>query len=94
MPSLLEPAFKAEVGHDRRDDRAAAKLAATLQVQGDKRHHLVAVDDPALLVDDDEAIGVAIQRDADVRAACDDRFLQELRDGSSRNPSLMLRPSG
>ena len=35
---------------------------------GDQRHDLVAVDDGAVLVDDDHAVGVAIERDADIGA--------------------------
>ncbi len=36
------------------------------------RQDLVAVDDLALLVDDDDAVGVAVERDADGGAALDD----------------------
>ncbi len=35
---------------------------------GDDGEDLVAVDDMALLVDDDHAVGVAVERDADVGA--------------------------
>ena len=34
----------------------------------DHGHQLVAVNDLALLVDDDDAVGVAIERDADIGA--------------------------
>ena len=35
---------------------------------GDDRHELIAVDHVALLVDDDHAVGVAVERDADIGA--------------------------
>jgi hypothetical protein len=40
----------------------------------------------ALLVDDDDAVGVAIERDADVGAHFVHLLLQRRRDGSSRIP--------
>ena len=46
----------------------AASLPRACQALGDDGHDLVAVDDLALLVDDDDAIGVAVERDADVGA--------------------------
>ena len=57
----------------------------SLQPERDQRHQLVAVDQPALLVDDDQPVGIAVERQADVRAARDHRLLEERADGSSRN---------
>src|SRR5918993_2566451 len=76
---LLQPAFKAEIGHDSRDHRAAAKLFPALQIQRHEGHHLVAVDDPSVLVDHDQPVRISIERDPDVRAAGDDGLLQDLR---------------
>ena len=78
---LAEMPLEAEVRHHRRDDAVALELAAALQAERDQRHQLVAVDDLALLVDDDQPVGVAVERDADVGAARDHRLLQQLRVG-------------
>ncbi len=63
-----EVALQPEVGHQRRHDAGLAELAVLLPVGGDRRHQLVAVDDPAGLVDDQHAVGVSVERDADVGA--------------------------
>ncbi len=63
---FAEPALEPEVRHDGRDHRLPTKLAAPLEVERDQRHHLVAVDDPALLVDDDQPVGIAVERKPDV----------------------------
>lgn len=85
--------MKAEVRHHRRNDRAARELPAALHVRAADGKHLVAVDNAALLVDEQAAVRVAIERDADVIAARDD-----FRARSSRcvEPqwSLMFTPSG
>ncbi len=44
------------------------RAAGFFPIRGDHRHHLIAVDDLAALVDDEHAIGVAVERDADVGA--------------------------
>ena len=44
----------------------AASRPRPMPALRDDRHQLIAVDDIALLVDDDDAIGVAVERDADV----------------------------
>jgi hypothetical protein len=53
-----------------------AELARAVQLGGEHRHHLVAVDDLAALVDEDGAVGVAVERDPDVRAVRADRGLR------------------
>ena len=50
----------------------------------DQGHQLVAVDDPPLLVDDDQPVGVAVEREADMGAVLDHRLLQQLRVRSIR----------
>ncbi len=55
------------------------QLAARVQLGGEHRQDLVAVDDVAVLVDEDGAVGVAVERDADVRAARADGRLQRSR---------------
>ena len=44
-----------------------ARAALTKQAGRTDRHHGVTVDDLSALVDDDQSVGVAIERDADVR---------------------------
>ena len=64
----VQEALQPEIGHDRGDDAAAGKLAVRRPASRDQRHDLVAVDDVAVLVGDDEPVGVAVERDADVGA--------------------------
>src|SRR6476661_5642265 len=66
VPELpLEP----QVGHDRRDDRIAPKLAPRLQPERDQSHELVPVDLLTLFVDDDQAVRIAVERQANIGAA-------------------------
>ena len=83
-PIVLQIALEAEVAHDGRDDAARRKLAAPMPALGDDRHQLIAIDDLAFFVDDDDAVGVAIERDADVGAHFLDLFDQALPAPSSR----------
>ena len=78
-------ALEAEVAHHRRDDAARRKLAGLMPALGDDRHQLVAVDDIALLVDDDDAVGVAVERDADIGAEFLDLIDERFRRRSNRS---------
>ena len=60
----LEP----EIGHHGGDDAGLLQAAVFLPAFGDDGEQLVAVDDMAALVDDQHAVGVAIERDADIGA--------------------------
>ena len=60
--------LEAEIRHHRRDDAGFGEPPVVAPAFGDDGHHLVAVDHMALLVDDDHAVGVAVERDADVGA--------------------------
>ena len=51
-----------------RDDAGLGQPAVVLQAFGDHRQQLVAVDDVAALVGDEHAVGVAVERDADIGA--------------------------
>ena len=86
MPLLGETALEAEIGHDRRDQRAAREPAAARQAGRDQRHQLVAVEDDAALVGDDQPVGVAVERDADIGAA-----RQHLAAASARAPARRIR---
>ena len=61
-------ALEPEIGHHRRHHAGALKAAVVLPALGDDREQLVAVHDMAALVDDHDAVGVAVERDADIGA--------------------------
>src|SRR5690606_7734396 len=60
--------LKPHVGHDRRHNAAALQLLALLPGAGDQRHQLVAVDQPPLLIADQQPVRIAIERDAEIGA--------------------------
>ena len=70
QPDILrrEKALETEIGHDRRDQRAAREPTAARQAGRDQRHQLVAVENDAALVGDDQPVGIAVERDADIGA--------------------------
>ena len=72
----------------------AAQLAPLLQVECGDEHDLVAVDDGAVLVDRDDAVGVAVEREAGIGAELDDRLRGARPGRSTRSRSLMFVPSG
>ncbi len=76
---IAEIALEAEIGHDRRDDAVLRQAAVLAPGAGDDAHELVAVDDVALLVDDEDAVGVAVEGDADIGAQFADLADQRLR---------------
>ena len=65
---IAEIALEAEIGHHGRDDAGLGETAVGLPAFGDHRQQLVAVDDAPALVDDEHAVGVAVERDADIGA--------------------------
>ena len=67
-PTLCEAPLEAEVRHDGGDDGGFRQPPVRHPALGDDGENLVAVDDVAFLVDDDHAVGVAVERDADVGA--------------------------
>ena len=90
---FAEEAFEAEVGHHRGDHAAAGQPILFRPGRRDQRHDLVAVDELALLVADHQAVGVAVQRDADIGAIFADR-LDHRRGVVEPHSSLMLKPLG
>ena len=68
MPSPAEMAFKPEIGHHGRHHPGLCQPAVFFPAFGDDREQLVAVDHAAALVDDDDAVGVAVKRNADIGA--------------------------
>ena len=63
---LLHEHFKRHIAHDRSHKDVARKLALLHEILRAQGHDLVAVQNGALLVHHDEAIGVAVQSKADI----------------------------
>ena len=70
-PGRLDGGLQAAVRQHRHDEAAAGQGVALEAVQGQDPEHLIAVDDVAARVDRDEAVGIAVEREADVGAALD-----------------------
>jgi len=68
--------LQAEIGQDGGNDAAAAQPAALVPLGGNERHHLVAVDQIAAFIDEDQPVGIAVERDADVGPELADLVLQ------------------
>ena len=62
--AALEGGFEAHVGHGGGDDGGVGEEAAGLQVAGGEQEDGVAVDDVAVLVGEEGAVGVAVEGDA------------------------------
>ena len=63
-----EKTLETEIGHDRGDQSTACEPSAPRQSGRDQRHQLVAVENDAALVGDDQSVGIAIERNPDIRA--------------------------
>ena len=72
---------EAEVRHHRDDDGGAGQRLALLPVDGEHGEDAVAVDDVAVGVDGDAAVGVAVEGEADVGAEVDDGAAEVARVG-------------
>ena len=66
----LDGPRQAAVGEDADDDRLLGQRAARQTVEGDDAQQLVAVHDPAALVDGHAAVGVAVEAEARRRRRC------------------------
>ena len=64
--------MQAQVAHDRADDGILGELAARLHIRRAHRHHTVAVYQATLFIHCDQAVGVAVKRQANVRPAFPD----------------------
>ena len=82
-PLALEEAFQPQVRHHRGDDPTAAQLPCPCPLAADQRHDLIAVHCRPGFVDDDQPVGVAIQGNADIRAAGDHGFLDQVEVGGA-----------
>ena len=83
--SVLQVAFEPEIGHHRADHAGLREPAVVAPALGDHREQLIAVDDVAALVGDHDAVGVAVERDADVGAHLAHLAASALRARSSRS---------
>ena len=73
MPRRGHRVAQAEVAHHRDDDGVAGERLGVAQLQRGERHHAVAVDGLAVLVDGDHPVAVAVERQAEVGAAHEQR---------------------
>jgi len=75
MPRSRMARWRPRLLMDGRDQRVLLQLPVGGQLARDHRHHLVAVDHLAVLIDEDGPIGIAVERDSGVGAALpDDRL--------------------
>ena len=64
----FEKALQSEIRHHGGDDTRLGEAAVFLPALRDHREQLVAIDQVSALIDKNDAVGVAIERDADVGA--------------------------
>ena len=83
MPVAFEEALQPEIRHHGGDDAGLGEPAVFLPALRDHREQLVAVDHMAALVDQDDPVGVAVERDADVGAHLAHLAAQRLRRGGA-----------
>ena len=70
--------FEAQIGHHRRDNAVAGQKAAPFPVACDQADELVAVNFLTALIDEDAAVRVAIECDADICAVFANGFAQRM----------------
>ena len=63
---FLKIALKAEIGHHRRNDAARGKAAIRLPALGNDREELIAIDHAAALIHKENAVRIAVERNADI----------------------------
>ena len=76
---LAQRRLEPEVAHHGRHDTAACQPTGTLEMAGRHEEHTVAVDDPAAAVDQDHAVAVAVEGEAQPAPLRDHRRPQRLR---------------
>src|SRR5690606_12199957 len=74
---LRERMLETQIAHDGSDDRADERFLFVPRARNDVEQ-LIAVDEPTEMIDHEESIAVAIQRDSHIRAHAGDRELQQL----------------
>ena len=83
---IAQEPLQPEIGHHGGDDAAAVQPAGLVPGPGDQRQDLVAVDQFAMLVRHSHAVGIAVQRDAEMRAMLHAPARTGIRAWSSRSP--------
>ena len=81
-----ERLFESEVGHDGRDYKIARQFPGAFQAGAREKADRVAIDHLAALGDEERAVGVAIERDAQMRACFGHALLQALEMERTSNP--------
>ncbi|CAM3469245.1 hypothetical protein PANO111632_19700 [Paracoccus nototheniae] len=76
-------AFQPDIRHDRGDQRVLRQPASRMGAFGDDAHQLIAIDQPALFIDQMHPVGIAVQRDAQIGAMRQHRIDAGLRRGRS-----------
>ena len=79
----LHVLVEADVAHDGGGDQVVLETAFFLEHLCTDADHFVAVDDPALFVDRDQTVRIAVVRHAHERAFVDDRFAESFRVGGT-----------
>src|SRR5262249_55788031 len=80
---LTQVALEPQVGHDGCDNAISCQSAAPVPALGNDGHDLIAVDDAALLVDDHDPVGVAVERHTNVGAHLAHLLAYRLRGGGT-----------
>lgn len=78
MPAASSALVQAEVGHDRRDDLGIAEAALRLHITRADVEDLVTVDDRAVFIYGQAAVGVAVEGKAHIQPVETDVLLQVL----------------
>ena len=83
-PACLDDRLEAAIRQDRDDEAATRQRVARQPVESQDPEHLVAIDDLAGRIDRDEPVGIAVEREADVRSGRDDRLGERRRGRGAR----------
>ncbi len=86
-------AFQTKVGHHRGDNTAACQQTILAHRCRHQRHDLVAIDNLALFIDNNQPVGIAIQRNANMRA-CGNHGLLQGRHMGGTNPIVDILAVG
>ena len=66
QPAVLQMAFQSQIRHHRGNNARRAQQFATLPITGNQPHQLIAIDHFAVFIADNQPVGIAIQRNADI----------------------------
>ena len=89
----LEIFGKPHVRHDRGDHATALETAGAMKFARDERHDLIAIHFFTQLINHDNAVGIAIEGDANVRAGLSDGGFQQA-GGCGSDSCIYVQPIG